>query len=207
MPTVAELLPYAETPIRRVRQLLADAAVLGWCVYWWRTADGVRDQILALQGAGARAEAAGTGISERLQAAGSAVDGVPFAGRALASALRSAASTGNDLADAGRSAQAAVRSTAQTLHTTLLVVMVGLVAVWWLLRRLRWTATAIAARRLRVSPAGLQVLGLRAAANAPLSVVARVARVRDGGNGLDAATLTALGIVELDRLGLAPPPG
>jgi len=132
--------------------------VLVWCVVWWRTANEVRDRVLGLQGAGQRAESAGTGISERLRSAGDVVDGVPLLGSKLASPLRSAGAAGNDLVDAGRSAQAAVATTASVLHATLVVVLVGLVLAWWLLRRARWTTAAWAARRLRSSRQGLHVL-------------------------------------------------
>ena len=206
VPSLRELWPYAETPVRRTRQVVGDVSVLLWCVVWWRAADGVRDRVLGLQGAGQRAESAGTGISERLRAAGNAVDGVPFLGSKLASPLRSAAAAGNDLADAGRSAQSAVASTASVLHATMLVVLVGLVLGWWLLQRARWTTAAWAARRLRSSREGLQVLGLRAAATAPLGAVAGALHPRDAEGGVDQHTLEVLGALELDRLGVGRPP-
>jgi len=166
----------------------------------------VRDRVLGLQGAGQRAESAGTGISERLRSAGDVVNGVPLLGSKLASPLRSAGAAGNDLADAGRSAQAAVATTASVLHATLLVVLVGLVLAWWLLRRARWTTAAWAARRLRSSRQGLHVLGLRAAATAPLAAVAGALHRRDGEGGVDQHTLEVLGGLELDRLGLRRSP-
>ena len=104
-PPLPSLWPYAETPTHLLRQVLGDLVVLVWCVFWWRTADQVRDRILGLQGAGARAESAGTGISERLRSAGDSINGLPLVGKTLAPKLRSAADAGNDLADAGRSAQ------------------------------------------------------------------------------------------------------
>ncbi len=204
--SLRELWPYAETPVRRIRQVVGDVAVLVWCVVWWRTANEVRDRVLGLQGAGQRAESAGTGISERLRSAGDVVNGVPLLGSKLASPLRSAGAAGNDLADAGRSAQAAVATTASVLHATLLVVLVGLVLAWWLLRRARWTTAAWAARRLRSSRQGLQVLGLRAAATAPLAAVAGALHRRDGEGGVDQHTLEVLGGLELDRLGLRRSP-
>ena len=201
-PTLRELWPYAETPVIRIRQVLCDVAVLVWCVVWWLIANSLRDKVLELQSAGRRAESAGTGISERLRSAGDAVDAVPLAGKAVASRLRSAGDSANGLADAGRSAQEGVRSTASVLHAVLLVVLVGAVLVWWLWRRGRWTRTAFAARQLRATPEGLQVLGLRAAATAPLGTVAGVMRSVGGTGGVEAETLEALGRVELRRLGL-----
>ncbi len=206
VPSLRELWPYAETPLRRTRQIVGDVAVLIWCVLWWRTANGVRDRVLGLQGAGQRAESAGTGISERLRSAGNAVDGVPLLGSKLAAPLRSAGAAGNDLADAGRSAQAAVATTASALHATMLVVLVGLVLAWWLLRRARWTTAAWAARRLRCTREGLQVLGVRAAATAPLGTVGGALHPHAGGGGMDQHTLEVLGSLELDRLGLRRPP-
>jgi len=62
--------------------------------------------------------------------------------------------------------------------------------------------TAFAARRLRATPEGLQVLGLRAAATAPLGTVAGVLRSVGTTGGVGAETLEALGRAELRRLGL-----
>ena len=89
-PPLQSLWPYAETPTHLLRQVLGDLVVLVWCVFWWRTADQVREQVLGLQGAGARAESAGTGISERLRSAGDSINGVPLvATRALPTSTRS----------------------------------------------------------------------------------------------------------------------
>lgn len=180
--------PYAEIPTRRVRQVLGDLAVLMWCVLWWRIALAVRERVLGLQDAGARAEEAGIAIGDRLRSAGDAVAGVPLAGAGLA--------------DAGRRAQEAVRTTATVVHAVLLVVLVGLVLIGWLWRRARWTAEAVAARRLRATREGLQVLGLRAAATAPLRSVSKVLRPHDEAAGLDRDALEVLGCLELRRLGL-----
>jgi len=194
--------PYAEIPTRRVRQVLGDLAVLMWCVLWWRIAVAVRERVLGLQDAGARAEEAGIAIGDRLRSAGDAVAGVPLAGARLAPPLRSAAEAGAGLADAGRRAQEAVRTTATVVHAVLLVVLVGLVLIGWLWRRARWTAEAVAARRLRATREGLQVLGLRAAATAPLRSVSKVLRPHDEAAGLDRDALEVLGCLELRRLGL-----
>lgn len=193
------LWPWAETPRRLGGQLLGDLLVIVWCLFWWRQADDVRERVLGLQSAGQRAVDAGTGISDRLRSAGDAIDGVPFAGGPLASPLRSAADASDGLADAGRSAQEAVRTVATVVHVTMLVVLVGLVLLWWLSRRVRWTRSAGTGRRLRNTAEGLQVLGLRAAATAPLR---EVAAALPGGAGVDARTLEALGVLELQRLGL-----
>jgi len=205
-PPLPSLWPYAETPTHLLRQVLGDLVVLVWCVFWWRTADQVRDRILGLQGAGARAESAGTGISERLRSAGDSINGLPLVGKTLAPKLRSAADAGNDLADAGRSAQDAVHTTASVLHTVALAALVGVVLAWWLTRRGRWVMTVRAARRLRATPQGLQLLGLRAAGTAPLGAVATVLGTHDSAGGLDPETLQVLGRLQLHRLGLRQPP-
>ena len=96
--------------------------------------------------------------------------------------------------------------TASALHATMLVVLVGLVLAWWLLRRARWTTAAWAARRLRCTREGLQVLGVRAAATAPLGAVGGALHPHAGGGGMDQHTLEILGSLELDRLGLRRPP-
>ncbi len=103
VPSLRELWPYAETPLRRTRQIVGDVAVLIWCVLWWTT------------------------------------------------------------------------------------------AAW-------------AARRLRCTREGLQGLGVRAAATAPLGAVGGALHPHAGGGGMDQHTLEVLGSLELDRLGLRRPP-
>ena len=199
------LVPYAETPFVVLRQVLGDVLVVLWCVFWWREADDVREQVLRLQGAGRQAEDAGTGISERLRSAGDAIDGVPFAGRPLASPLRSAADASDGLADAGRSAQSAVATTATVLHAVMVLVLVVAVALWWLRRRSGWVRTAATARRLRASTTGLQVLGVRGAAHLPLAALATAvqgSRAEATGGTVDSELLADLGVLELRRLGL-----
>ncbi len=70
----------------------------------------------------------------------------------------------------------------------------------------RWTTAAWAARRLRCTREGLQVLGVRAAATAPLGAVGGALHPHAGGGGMDQHTLEILGSLELDRLGLRRPP-
>lgn len=182
-------------------QVAGDLAVLAWCGYWWQRSGDVRERVLGLQGAGRRAETAGSGLQERLRSAGDAVDDLPLAGDSLASPLRSAAEAGGELADAGRSAQQAVQTVATTVFWVMVVLLVGAVLGWWLTRRLRWTRTAAVARQLRVGAEGLQVLGLRAAAQAPLGAVLRAVGGAPG-RELDNHTLERLGRLELRRLGL-----
>lgn len=195
--------PYAETPVRSLIQVTGDVLVVLWCVIWWSVAGDVRDGISSLRGAGRRAEEAGTGLESRLGAAGDAVGGLPLAGDSLSTPLREAATSAESLAEAGRSAQSAIGTTAEVVHATLLVVLVGVVAAWWLLRRVRWCRTAVAARRLRESQVGLAVLGVRAAATAPLGSLPELLG-QGPGAGLDSATLVRLGTMELRRLGLRP---
>ncbi len=99
-----------------------------------------------------------------------------------------------------------MHTTASVLHTVVLAALVGVVLACWLTRRGRWVMTARAARRLRATPQGLQLLGLRAAGTAPLGAVATVLGTHDSAGGLDPETLQVLGQLQLHRLGLRQPP-
>lgn len=190
----------------RARVLAGDVLVLLWCLVWWRVATALRDGVADLAGPGAQAVSAGERFSSTLGSAGGVAERVPLVGDSLASPLRGAAGAGTDLADAGRGYQSGVTTVAHGVFWLVLAVAVGLVLaryLWWRVGRAR---TVHAARRLRSSPDGLALLGLRTAAGAPLPRLARLtAGARPGERALlDEELLRRLGEAELVRLGLAP---
>ncbi|GAB2909531.1 hypothetical protein GCM10027047_04640 [Rhodococcus aerolatus] len=190
----------------RARILTADVLVVVWCLVWWRVATALRDGVAALAGPGAQAVAAGERFSGTLGSAGGAAARVPLVGDSLASPLRGAAGAGTDLADAGRSYQEGVGTVAHGVFWLVLAVAVGLVLARYLLWRVGRVRTVLAARRLRSSPDGLALLGLRTAAGAPLPRLARLTAGAAPGDRvvLDEVLLRRLGEAELVRLGLSP---
>ena len=198
---------WAQVGAVRSRVLVADLLVLAWCLLWWRLAVDLRDWIVSLGAPGQDAVSAGDRFTGTLNSAGNAANKVPLVGSTLADPLRDAAGAGTQLANAGRTYQGAVDDVAHGAYWTVLALAVGLVLLrylWWRQVRLR---TVAAARRLRSRPDGLALLGLRAAATAPLGSVERATRglASAGASTVTQQALEQLGLLELARLGLAPP--
>ena len=108
------------------------------------------------------------GIAENLDAAGNSVDGVPLIGDQLAKPLTAASAAALDLAGAGQSLEHTATWLAWVLALAVAATPILAVAGPWLYLRIRffrrkWTAISLAA-----TPAGEQLLALRALANRPL---------------------------------------
>lgn len=191
----------------RSRVLLVDLLVLAWCLLWWRLAQDLREWVTGLGAPGDQAISAGDDFAGTLGSAGRVAGRVPLVGDELAEPLTDAAGAGTRLADAGRSYQAVVADVAHGVFWVVLVVFVGLVLLRWAVWRLGRVRTVTAARRLRDRTDGLYLLGLRAAATAPLGVLERRTRglATPGSRVLEPQVLEELGRHELARLGLTVP--
>lgn len=204
----SDVLFSAQLGVVRARLLVVDVAVLVWCVLWWRVAAALRDGVAALADPGRQAVAAGERFSGTLGGAGSAAERMPLVGDRLATPLRGAAGAGVDLAAAGRAYQAEIASVARGVFWVVLIIAAGLVLACYLWWRLGRVPTLQAARRLRESPDGLALLGLRAAVSLPLPRLVRLtaAAPRPGERTLlDDELLQRWGAAELARLGLRAP--
>ena len=189
-----------------LRQFLGDLIAVG-LVWWAVRLDGwVNDQLSKLAAPGTTLQNAGNGFSGGLSSAGKQIGRLPGVGKDLREPFDKAAGAGQQVSDAG-----------QSLHDTVIRIAFfsGLVAaaipllivLWWVLRRVRWSREATAARRLVRGGADASFFALRALAHQPLSEVIRVARrlnVDPGEawrNG-DSDAVQALARLELNRLGL-----
>ncbi len=65
---------YADSPARRVRQLLTDAALVAWTVVWILLARALHEGVLLLARPAQGVSDGSASLADRLRAAGSAVD-------------------------------------------------------------------------------------------------------------------------------------
>jgi len=194
---------YADTPVRRTRQLTGDLLVLAWVAVWVWLALELRERLQRLAGPGEALERAGTSFSGSLGEAGDKVGGLPVVGDDVAGALRSAGGAGDTVAEAGRSQQEAVAQLSLFVPLLVLALAAGIVLVRWLPGRLAWAREAGAARRLLAGPDAVEVFATRAVVNRPTSSLAAlpeatVTRWRTG----DPEAAEALAALELKALGL-----
>lgn len=197
---------YAERPRRRVRQFVADVAVLTWVAVVISLAIVLHDLVLRLQGPGRDLADAGGRVRDTFTGAAQTASGVPFVGDDLAGSLAGGARAGESLVTAGEQEVAAVDALASGLSwTVVLLALLPVLAVWVTLR-LRWMLAARAVLALRDGVHDADLLALRALTLAsPRRLARRVPDAADGWRRADPSVLARLAEVELARLGLRGP--
>lgn len=197
---------YADTPVRRTRQLTGDAVALGWVLLWVWLALELRERILKLAAPGRSLEAAGTSFAGSLNDAGDKVGGLPVVGDDVAGALRRAGGAGGTVAEAGRSQQEAVAQLGWVLPLLVFLLAVGVVLARWLPGRVAWAREAGSAKRLLSGPDAVEVFATRAVVRRPTGELAAlppstITRWRAG----DPDAAGVLAALELRALGLRGP--
>ena len=163
----SRFLPYAITPARFAAQLFSDFAVFVWTAIWLVVGAAVYDAISTIAEAGRQVELGANGIAGNLAAAGHGAHNIPVVGDAISKPLTSASEAALDIAGAGHSLDTTAGWLAVLLALAVIAVPILIVVVPWLFLRLRffrrkWTVTGLAA-----TPAGEQLLALRALTNQP----------------------------------------
>ncbi|MFI8103814.1 hypothetical protein [Streptomyces sp. NPDC086023] len=196
---------YAQTPARRLRQVLADltAVVLVTVAVWFALA--VHDAIMLLAEPGRKVEDAGGSLASGLHDAGDAASDVPLIGDVLKKPLQSAADASDGLSDAGQSLQDLVGRVANLTTFALIFFSVVFVLVLWLPPRVHWIRRSARIQALRDAPGGADLLALRALTG-PLKDLASVpvpaGGLADAWRRGDAGAIDDLSRLTLRRAGL-----
>jgi hypothetical protein len=200
------MLPYAQHPAVRLRQLAADVGMLAWVVVWALLARAVHAAVLVLAEPGRAVEDLGRSVAANMGSAADAAERVPLVGDDLAAPFGSLADASASVGGAGQSAQDAVGTLATVLTLVLVLLPVGWLLLRWLPWRLRYAREAGAARRLLAGTPDLEILAARALATAPLTRLAALpAGTGAAWHAGDPAAVRALAGLELGRLGLRLP--
>lgn len=200
----SRFLPYATTPARLTAQLVSDVLVVTWITLWVMVGMAVHHAIATFARVGTQVQDSANGISDNLNSAGDNADRIPLVGDAVAKPLRAASEAALELAGAGQS----LNSTATWLAVLLAVAVAGppilALGMPWLFLRIRffrrkWTVIALAQ-----TPAGEQLLALRALANRPLRRLTEVTPDPVGAwRHQDPAAVRGLAALELRSAGVA----
>lgn len=200
----SRFLPYATTPARLTAQLLSDVLIASWITVWALVGVAVHHAIATFARVGTQVRTGATGIADNLNSAGDNADRLPLVGDELAKPLRAASEAALDLAGAGQS----LNSTATWLAVLLAIAVAAppilALGMPWLLLRIRffrrkWTVIALAQ-----TPAGEQLLALRALANRPLRKLTEVSPDPVGAwRAGDPMTVRGLAALELRSAGVA----
>jgi hypothetical protein len=207
-PEDAAMQLYAQDPVRRTRQLAADAGMLAWVLLWVLVARTVHAAVLVLAEPGRAVEDLGDSVAGNMASAAGVAEDVPVVGDELAAPFGALAQAGGSVTGAGQAAQDAVGTLATVLAVVLVLLPVGWLLLRWLPWRLRWAREAGAARQLLTGTPDLHLLAARAVATAPLP---RLATLPSGTGAAwqagDPAAVRALAGLERRRLGLRLPDG
>ena len=170
----SRFLPYATTPGRLTAQLVSDLLVGLWTALWVSVGLGVHHAVATIAGVGNQVRDGATGIADNLNSAGDSANRIPLVGDTVSTPLRAASEAALDLAGAGQSLNTTATWLAVLLAIAVAAPPVLAIAIPWLFLRIqffrrKWTVIALAQ-----TPAGEQLLALRALANRPLRKLTEV---------------------------------
>jgi hypothetical protein len=199
-------LPYATTPGRLLRQLTSDVLVALWITVWVLVALAVHTAVATIAEVGRQVQGGANGIADNLHSAGDSAHKIPLVGDTVSKPLRAASEAALDIAGAGHSLDTTATWLAIVLALAVAAPPILAVAMPWLFLRVRffrrkWTAITLAA-----TPAGEQILALRALANRPLRKLATVSIDPVGAwRREDAIAIRGLAALELRSAGISTP--
>ncbi|HEV7980191.1 hypothetical protein [Amycolatopsis sp.] len=194
---------YADRPIRRTAQVVADLGALLLAVFAIWLGTEVHSQVMQLRAPGDGLIDAGTGLRGTFDSAADNADDVPLVGDALAKALHTGSDAGAKLSQAGQWQVEAVTDLALWMAVILIAIPIVFLLITWLPLRLRFVRRATAGVHLqRLGEEGYDLLALRALVTQPLPRLAKAGEVTTGWRNQDPAVIKKLARWELERLGL-----
>ena len=200
----SRFLPYATTPGRLTAQLVSDLLVGLWTALWVSVGLGVHHAVATIAGVGNQVRDGATGIADNLNSAGDSANRIPLVGDTVSTPLRAASEAALDLAGAGQSLNTTATWLAVLLAIAVAAPPILAIAIPWLFLRIqffrrKWTVIALAQ-----TPAGEQLLALRALANRPLRKLTEVDGDPVGaGRREEPAAVRGLAALELRSAGVA----
>lgn len=199
-------LPYATTPHRFLLQLLSDLLVLVWSAIWVMVGMAVHAAVATIAAVGRQVESGAIGISDNLDSAGNTADNIPLIGDELREPLTAASEAALDIAGAGHSLDNTASWLAWVLAIAVAATPILAVAMPWLFLRIRFFRRKWSALTLASTPAGEQLLAMRALANRPLRKLAAVSMDPVGAwRREDVIAIRGLAALELHAAGIRPP--
>jgi hypothetical protein len=199
----SRFLPYATTPARLATQLFSDFAVVVWTAIWLLVGLAVYDAISTIAEAGRQVETGAHGIAGSLASAGIGAQHIPLLGDAVSPPLTSASAAALDIAGAGHNLDTTASWLAVLLAMAVVALPILIAVLPWLLLRLRFFRRKLAVTALAATPAGEQLLALRALTNRPPRKLTAVSADPVGGwRREDPFTIRALATLELRSAGI-----
>jgi hypothetical protein len=199
----SRFLPYATTPGRLLAQLFSDAAVVVWTAIWLLVGTAVYDAISTIADAGRQVENGTHSIAGNLASAGHGAQHIPVVGDTVSKPLNSASQAALDIAGALHDLDTTASWLAVLLALAVVAPPILVAAMPWLYLRLRFFRRKLTVTALAATPAGEQLLALRALTNRPPGKLAAIGADPLGGwRREDPFTIRALAALELRSAGI-----
>lgn len=196
---------YADLPARRSRQVVGDALVISWFVLWVWAGLAVHDGTMELAGPARQTDSSASAMADQLRDAGGKVSEAPLVGDELAAPFDRAADASEGIAAAGRGTVRAVERLALLLGLSVALIPILIVGAIWGPLRWRFVREATAGARFIDAREDLDLFALRALANQPMRVLARISDDPAGAwRSRDPEVVRRLAELELADVGLRP---
>jgi hypothetical protein len=196
---------FADTPLRRTLQVIADLLFVAWLVLWVWIGSAVHDGTMELAAPARQTDSSATAMAEQLRDAGGRLGEAPLVGDELAVPFDKAAEASDGIAAAGRDTVDAVERLALLLGLSVALIPILIVSAIHLPRRWRFVREATAGARFIDAQEDLDLFALRALANQPMRVLARISDDPAGAwRARDPEVVRRLAELELADVGLRP---
>ena len=200
----SRFVPYANTPGRLLAQLFSDAVVVIWSFVWVLVGLAVHSAVSTIAEVGRQVQGGADGVADSLKSAGHSADHIPLVGSAVSEPLTAASRAALDIADAGHNLDTTASWLAIVLALAVAAPPTLGVVVPWLVLRIRFVRRKLTVGALAATPAGAQLLALRALANRPLRRLTAVTSDPVGAwRAGDPHAIHGLAAIELRSAGMA----
>ena len=200
----SRFVPYANTPGRLLIQLFSDTVVVIWSFVWVLVGLAVHTAVSTISEVGRQVQGGADGVADSLKSAGDSADHIPLVGSAVSEPLTAASRAALEIAGAGHSLDTTASWLAIVLALAVAAPPTLGVVVPWLVLRIRFVRRKLTVGALAATPAGAQLLALRALANRPLGRLTAVTPDPVGAwRAGDPHAIHGLAAIELRAAGMA----
>ena len=199
-------IPYSTKPLRLFAQLMSDITVSVWTTIWVFVGLAVYSALSTIADAGRQVESGSKGVADNLASAGHGAQHIPLFGDEVSKPLTAASEAALDIAGAGHDLDTTASWLAVLLAIAVVALPILMAVLPWLYLRLRFFRRKLMVTALAATPAGEQLLALRALTNRSPRKLTAISRDPVGGwRHEDPVTIRALAALELRAAGIAIP--
>jgi hypothetical protein len=203
----SRFLPYATTPGRLLTQLFSDIVIVIWTFIWVLVGLAIHSALSTIAETGRQFEGGADGVADSLKLAGHGADHIPLVGDAISEPLTAASKAALDIAGAGHNLDTTATWLAVVLALAVAAPPALAVVMPWLVLRIRFFRHKWTVSTLATTPAGEQLLALRALTNRPLRRLTAVSPDPVGAwRVADPGAIRELAALELRSAGIAVRP-